>query len=259
MRLSITTYGMLRDWDLDALCRELPKAGVEGVEFRISQGHGHGVELDSASEERRSFRDKLDESGLCACSLATGFRFDSPEPDTVRENVEGVKKTIELASDLGVSRIRVFGNAIPEGAEPDDIAIQVGKALRELAPIGERSGVDILLEMHGDFDAWWLAREAVEFANHRAVGIVYNCDRRDIVDGSVASVFHEVKALIRHVHFHDLSDKQFPYEELFFLLARDGYSGYMSMEMDPEGDAVENLDKQAGTFFRLRESALQML
>ncbi|MCX7590256.1 MAG: hypothetical protein N2255_01370 [Kiritimatiellae bacterium] len=65
-----------------------------------------------------------------------------------------------------------------------------------------------------------------------------------------------MKRWIRHVHFHDLTSKSYPYTELFCLLATDGYSGFMSMEVSMEGDVRTNLHSQAAEFIRLKKLAL---
>ena len=257
MKLSITTYNIFRDWNIETLCAELPKAGVEGVEFRISSGHKHDVDLTMSKEARAEVKAKLAAAGLCTCSIAIGCRFHMADAKELRENIDGATQAIELAADLGAPRIRVFGNNVVDGVHPDDTAMQVGRALRELGPTGERAGVDVLLEMHGDFNDWRLNKKAVEFANHRAVATLYNCDRRDVVNGSVGTVWLEMKRDIRHIHFHDLLADDYPYTELFGLLAEDGYSGFMSMEVSMDGDVAGNLNAQAKKFFELRDAAVK--
>lgn len=256
MKLSITTYDIFKGWDIDTLCAELPGAGVEGVEFRIGSGHKHAVDVTMPKDARAEVKSKLARAGLVTCSVATGFRFHMTDPAEVSENVDGARQAIRLAADLGAPRIRVFGNNIVEGVHPDDTAAQVGRALRELAPVGERAGVDVLLEMHGDFNDWRLNKNAVRLANHRAAGTLYNCDPHDAVAGSVNAVWHEMKGLVRHIHFHDLIRDDYPYAELFALLAEDGYSGYMSMEVSMDGGVGENLHAQARKFFELRDAAI---
>ena len=39
--------------------------------------------------------------------------------------------------------------------------------------------------------------------------------------------------MVRHVHLHSLTDG-YPYAELFGLLVRDGYAGYLSSEVEQE-------------------------
>jgi sugar phosphate isomerase/epimerase len=71
----------------------------------------------------------------------------------------------------------------------------------------------------------------VELVNHPRVALVYNCDRKDLVAGSVAATYSQVRQLVRHVHLHELTSG-FPYPELFALLRADGYNGYLSSEVE---------------------------
>ena len=103
--------------------------------------------------------------------------------------------------------------------------------------------------MHGQFNYWHFARTAVEHANHPGAGIVYNSDNRDLVGGSVASTYNRVRHLIRHVHMHQFT-RGFPYVELFGLLQRDGYEGYLSSEFDPEIPSAEDYLLMYAQLFR---------
>ena len=108
MKLSITTYNIFKGWTIERLCAELPKAGVEGVEFRL--GHRHGVDPAMSKAERADVKAALDAAGLSTCSIATGCMFHFAEPEKVREQIAAAAAAIELAADLGAPRIRVFGN-----------------------------------------------------------------------------------------------------------------------------------------------------
>jgi sugar phosphate isomerase/epimerase len=170
--------------------------------------------------------------------------------------VERTKRYIELAADVNCKRVRVFGNDMPKeglnGDTPPDrrsVIRYVGDALRELGEFAEPHGVDVLLEMHGQFNYWGFAPEAVEHAGHPSVGIVYNSDNRDLVAGSVASTYNRVKQYIRHVHMHAFT-RGFPYIELFSLLQRDGYDGYLSSEIDAENPTQEDYLLMYGQLFR---------
>ena len=69
----------------------------------------------------------------------------------------------------------------------EDVMRYVGDSLRELGEFAEPHGVNVMLEMHGQFNYWHFAMTAVEHADHPQVSILYNCDNRDLVGGSVAS------------------------------------------------------------------------
>jgi sugar phosphate isomerase/epimerase len=145
--------------------------------------------------------------------------------------IDRTKRFVELAHDVGSRRVRVFGNNIPTGVRRDECVQYVAESLRGLGEFASEYGVDVLLEMHGQFNYWGFARTAVELANHPRVALVYNCDRKDLVAGSVAATYSQVRRHVRHVHLHELTDG-FPYPELFELLRADGYDGYLSSEIE---------------------------
>lgn len=235
MKLSIMTYQIAQDWGLDTYLEVARRTGCAGVEFRVELGYKHGVELERTPEERNAIKARCAEAGIDIACIATGCRFHFPEPEKRAEQVALAKQYLRLAADLGCSRIRVFGNDLPADVEKRQVVGFVGNSLREIAEFSEPLGVDVLLEMHGDFNDWRTASVAAEWANHPLVGIVYNCDQRDIVDGSVRECFEGVQHLLRHVHFHSLL-VDYPYKELLGLLKGMDYKGYLSAELPASDD-----------------------
>jgi len=235
MKLSIMTYQIAKDWDLDTYLRVARQSGCVGVEFRVEMGFRHGVELERTAEERRAIKAKCAEAGIDIACIATGCRFHFPEPEKRAEQVALAKQYVQLAADLGCGRIRVFGNDLPPDVEKRRVVGFVGNSLRDIAEFSEPLGVDVLLEMHGDFNDWRTATVAAEWANHPRVAIIYNCDQRDVVEGSVRECFEGIQHLLRHVHFHHLL-ADYPYKELLALLKGMDYQGYLSAELPASDD-----------------------
>jgi sugar phosphate isomerase/epimerase len=231
MKLSLLTYLLGKDMDLAELLEVCHEAGIPGVEFRAELDHKHGVELERSPEERAEIKQRCQDAQVAICCVATGCKFEYPEADKRQEDIDRAKRYVDLASDLGAPRIRVFGNAFPEGISRNQVIENVGAALREIAEHGTHRDVDVCLEMHGDFYAWEYTLQAVQLANHPRVGIVHNCDPREMKFGPIASFYEPVKTYVRHVHMHSLEDG-YPYPALLAMLKRDGYSGYLSLEAD---------------------------
>lgn len=231
MKLCLLTYNLARQWNLPQLIEVARKSGFAGLEFRAEAGHEHGVELERTAAERREIRDRIEDAYLEAVGIGTGSRFESPDPAQRQAIIERTKRYVELAADIGCTRVRVFGNIIPAGVQRDTCVTYVGESLRTLGEFAEPYGVDVLLEMHGQFNYWGFARTAVEIADHPRVALIYNCDKRDLVAGSVATTYSQVRSLIRHVHLHDFTGG-YPYPELFALLKADGYTGYLASEIE---------------------------
>jgi sugar phosphate isomerase/epimerase len=230
MKLSLDTYSIGTDLSLRDLLELLPANGFDGVEFRCEAGQRHGVEIETSSPERRRIRTLLESAGLEAACLSTSQRFESPDPAVRQAAIDRTKQFVDLAADLGCGRIRVFGNNFPEGVPKPEVVRYVGESLRQCGQHAEGTGVDVLLEMHGEFYYWEYCLGAVQIADHPRVAINYNCDLKDLVDGSVAYTFNQVKDQVRHVHMHDLENPGFPYIELFGMLKEMQYDGYCSLE-----------------------------
>lgn len=231
MKLSFTTLSIARDLDLDNTIEMAKAAGCAGIEFRISQGQKHGVELETTKEQRCIIRRKMEDAYLETVSIATGCMFHFVDEKIRRENIEGAKMAAELAHDLSCKYIRVFGNDIPEDVNAQKCVAYVAEALSEVAGYAAPLGVDVLLEMHGKFNFWGYVIEAVKLTGKANVGILYNCDNRDIVKDSVIETYERIAPFMRHVHMHELDSPIFPYMQLFSLLIRDGYTGYLSAEI----------------------------
>jgi sugar phosphate isomerase/epimerase len=231
VKLSLLTYNLAREWDLTKLAVVARVNGFAGLEFRAEAGHQHGVELERTADERRAIRDRLEDAYLEAVCIGTGCRYESPDLAQRQAMIDRTKRFVELAHDIGCRRVRVFGNNIPAGVRRDDCVSYVAESLRALGEFASEYGVDVLLEMHGQFNYWGFARTAVDLANHPRVALVYNCDRKDLVAGSVATTYGQVRQHVRHVHLHELTSG-FPYPELFALLRADGYDGYLSSEVE---------------------------
>lgn len=230
MKLGLDTYSIGADFTLRDLLELLPACGLEAVEFRCEANQKHGVELETPPPERRRIKTLLDNAGIAVSCLSTSQRFDSPDPKERQKVIERVKRYVDLAHDLGCLGVRTFGNDFPPGVPKMDVVQYVGEALRACGEYAEGSGVNVLLEMHGEFYYWEYALGAVKIANHPNVWINYNCDPRDLVNGSVTYTFSQVQEYVRHVHLHELEDRTFPYKELFRLLKAMDYPYYLSLE-----------------------------
>ena len=237
MKLSLLTYLLGKDMTLDELIGVVHDTGIDGLELRAEADHKHGVELCLSASERADVKQRLELSRVPLACLATGCKFEDLADGERQEEIDRAKQYCDLAADCGAPRIRVFGNAFPEGADKDQVVNNVGLALREIAEHAQTRGVDVCLEMHGDFYYWEYTLESVEIANHPRVGIVHNCDPREMNFGPISCFYEPVKQHLRHVHMHDL-ESDYPYKALFALLKRDGYGGFLSLESSGSDDPV---------------------
>ncbi len=95
--------------------------------------------------KRRAFQLGLDISG-------TGIRNDFATSDEAKRkaDIELAKRWIEAAAEMGAPVIRVFAGTQPEGHTWDDTAQWLSEALAECAEYGEKYGVLVGVQNHGD-------------------------------------------------------------------------------------------------------------
>ena len=235
MKLSITTFAIVREWALPFLIEKCRQFGIGGLEFRTDQKHGHGVEITLDREQRREIRERIEDSYMAAVGIASPCKFDMPDKTALRREIDHAKACVELCADIGGRTVRVFGNDLKSEAGRKAVIDQVGASLAELIPFGREHGVEVLLEMHGQFNYWGFALGALKASGIPDAGLIYNCDMKDIVGGSIAQTYSMVRGKIRHVHIHDFISG-YPYPEFYQLLKNDGYSGFMSAEMEASSD-----------------------
>ncbi len=254
MKLSLLTYNLGREMTLDELISVVQASGIDGIEFRAEADHKHGVELERTAAEREEIKNKLEDAGIAPASVATGCKFDSLDDAQRQAEIDRAKEFTDLAADIGCKRIRVFGNAFPQGADKQEVINNVGTALREIAGHSAARGVEVNLEMHGDFYWWEYALDAVEVADHPGVGIVYNCDERETNFGPISGFVDPVIDRIRHVHMHDL-ESGYPYKALLGMLKHAGYTGFMSLECSPSEEAPRVIAIYAAYWREMVENA----
>ena len=239
MKLGLVTYNLARSWDLSTLLDKAKALGFEGISFRVDRGHGHGIELNLSPAQRHEVRERAAAADLEICGLSSGCLYDALDPKELHEQIEHTKALLQLASDVGASGLKVFGNNFheEEGVSRQDTMQQIASSLKECAQHAADLGVEIRFEMHGDLNPWPYSVRVMELADEPNVSLIYNSDPRDVVEGSLRDTLEHVRPWLRHVHIRDLSDP-FPYRELVQFLVDMGYEGYTVAELpgspDPE-------------------------
>jgi sugar phosphate isomerase/epimerase len=236
MHLGAVTYNILKDWDVETIIQKLEPAGFEAVELRT--GHAHGVEpaLDAAARDR--VKKRFERSRIRLLSLGSTCEFQSPDPAERQKQVETGKKFVELAHDVGAWGVKVRPNTLPKDVPPETTVRNIGAGLHELAEYGKGYGVEIWMEVHGrDTQNPPMAAAIMKAANHPNVGLCWNSNATDIVNGSVKASFDLLRRWLRNCHIHDLTDP-YPYREFFALLNQSKYERYTLCEA-PESKEPE--------------------
>ena len=229
MLLGCVTYNVIKDWDLETIVTKLPELGFEAVELRTSHKHGVETSLDQAGRERVKAR--FGRSKLRLLSFGSVAEFHSPEAAVVRKNIEDAKAFIDLAHDTGAWGVKVRPNGLPANVPKEKTIAQIGASLRELGAFGAGKGVEIWMEVHGkDTQVPTVSHAIMKAANHQNVGVCWNSNATDIVNGSIKPSFDLLRPYIKNVHINELARNDYPWRELFSLLRKSGYDRYTLCE-----------------------------
>ncbi len=236
-RLGLVTYNLAKDWDIPTLIKNCEETGFEAVELRTT--HKHGVEPTLSQEHRLEVRQRFDDSNATLLSLGSTCEYQSPDPVTLKRNIDETKRFVVLAHDIGAIGVKVRPNGIPKEVPKEKTLEQIGLALRECAQFAQGYGIEIWLEVHGQGTSLPRRIERImQVAHHPHAGVCWNSNAEDVEDGSVKRGFEMLKPWMRNAHINELWNVKYPWRELFGLMKKSGYSRYTLAEIPESFDPV---------------------
>ena len=229
MLLGAVTYNVLKDWDVETIVRNLQAADFEAVELRT--GHKHLVEPSINAAERDRVKNLFERSKVRLLSFGTTCEFQSPDATERRRQIQIAKTFIDLAHDTGAWGVKVRPNGLPKEDVPMDTTVgRIADALRELGDSGAGKGVEIWMEVHGNVTQNPPVAAAIMRATrHDAVGLCWNSNPTDVVNGSVRKSWDLLRPWVKNAHINELSN-DYPWRELFTLMNQSGYERYTLCE-----------------------------
>lgn len=264
MRLAFMTWAC-PNWTVEQIVGAAKRYGYEGVEFRLSVNHAHGVEVSMSEEQKSLVRRIFKDNGLTIACLASGVKFSSADESERRKMVEQAKAEIELAADLDCECIRVFGGNLPQSVSREDAHRYIADCLRELGEFAAPRSVFVCLETHDAFSQARHAAEVVKLAAHPNVAIIWDI-RHPLAHGeTMQEAFEHVKPFVKHCHIGDrkrvdgkwqfahIGDGEVPVDEAIQLLRSINFAGFLSFEAEGFGDIAPDtlLGEYAGRMKRL--------
>ncbi len=230
-RFGLTSYQWGKDWDIPTMIENCRKAKVFGVELRTSEKYAHGVELEISDAQRREVKRRFADSPVTLVGIASGERFDAPEPEKLRAAIENSKGYIKLSHDVGASGVRVFVNDFHKEIPHEQTIAQVAKALNEVGAFASGHGQQVRLEAHGSAGELKTIRAVMDLVSQKSVRLKLNSDKRDADAPGFEANFNLVKGFIGDtLHLHELDNPAFPYQQQMDLLVGMGWTGWQLLE-----------------------------
>jgi len=228
MLLGAVTYNVCKDWDLETLITKLEEAGFEAVELRTT--HKHGVEPLLTAAQRQTVQQRFARSKVRLLSYGTVAEFHSADAAVRAKHVADAKAFIDLAHDTGAWGVKVRPNGFAPEVSRERTLENIAACLRELGDYGAGKGVETWVEVHGRETAEPKAMaDLMKLTKHSQVGLCWNSNPQDVVNGSVKTSFDLLRPWVKSVHINELAGP-YPYRELFELLRKSGYERYTLCE-----------------------------
>lgn len=219
------------------------KIAYDAIEPRISAGHKHGIELDTTASGRKEIKQKAIDSGIVLCCIATSCCLGNPL--TTKQQVDETIRCIDLAADIGVNRIRVFGGNIPDGISRKQATDTMIESLKHVANHANQQNVIICVETHDSWCNPTHLAEVITKVDNPAVMVNWDIMHPILTGGSTMDqAFQILKPWIKHIHFHDGLKNVIPvasglvpigsgivdHRKAIQLLKSISYDGYLSGE-----------------------------
>ncbi|MDQ3854935.1 MAG: sugar phosphate isomerase/epimerase [Chloroflexota bacterium] len=241
-RLAFTTLAC-PGWSWSEILDRATEYEYEGIELRGIEGE---MDLPRArpflATELPKTRRELAERGLAIPCLDTSCRLH--DPDTAA-NLDEARRSIDLAAELQAPYVRVFGDKIPSEEPREAVLARVAEGLGQLGEYAAASGVQVLIESHGDFAHTADLAAVLEAVEHPQVGVLWDVHHPYRFFGeSLEATFDRLKARIRHTHLKDsrqldgavlycaVGEGDLPLRECLELLYASGYDGWLSFEWE---------------------------
>ena len=237
-QLGLVTYNVAQSWDLPTLLRICKEAGVAAVECRTT--HKHGVEPKLSAAERTTVRKQFADAGVVFWGCGSVCEFHSADAKEVARNVEDCKRFLALTKDLGGRGVKVRPNGVAKGHTVPQACEQIGTALKDCGQAAADLGLEIWVEVHGNVTQVPKNMKAImDACGHPAVGVTWNSNPTDLVNGTIAEGFELLSKHVKSCHINELTNDaagKYPYRDLFARLAGISYDRYTLCEV---GKSVE--------------------
>ena len=227
------TYNVPATWDLPTILKTCQKVGIAAVECRTT--HKHGVEPTLTADERKTVKKQFADAGIVFWGCGTVCEFHAADEAVVKNNIEDCKKFVDLVKDLGGLGVKVRPNGVAKGQTAEQANAQIGTALKECGKAAGNAGIEICVEVHGNVSAIPKnMRAMMDACDHKSVGVTWNSNPTDLVEGKLDAGFDLLKKFVKSCHINDLTNDKagkYPYRELFEKLRGIGYDRYTMCEV----------------------------
>ncbi|GHO46376.1 sugar phosphate isomerase/epimerase family protein [Ktedonospora formicarum] len=246
MKVAFTTLAC-PSWNLAQIIAAAQQFGYDGIELRLLDGDV--MEYHRDREKIVNAVNLIRENGLEVCAFDTSCTLNQATKQGQQEQVESMRSWIQLASELQVPVIRVFGGVNQSGSETEpseeEVHIWMAGELNAVAEEAQQAGVVVALETHDAFSSAYRVARLLDKVNKPAVGALWDGMHTYRAGEPDEEVSRVLGSRIMHYHVKDathladgkwefnlLGEGEIPVDNQLLQLAQLGYDGWVSVEWE---------------------------
>jgi sugar phosphate isomerase/epimerase len=146
-------YGLgcwgLRETPLEKQLQLTADMGLNIIEFGVANHPNDPLNLDSSDKDITELKEICKKYNVTPIALATGNDFTSDNSANCTEDVEKLKKVIEITAKLGAKYLRIFVGFSPVAEVTGTRWMRMIDCLNILAKFAEQYNVILAIETHG--------------------------------------------------------------------------------------------------------------
>jgi sugar phosphate isomerase/epimerase len=243
------------EWPLAAILDVASREGYAAIELRGLQGEMDLPKRPEFSSGVAATLADLRARDLRVACLGSSAQLSQREPAERARQMDEARRFIDLAAKLQAPYVRVFGDKYLPDEPKTALVERVATGMRELAAHAKGSGVEVIIESHGEVtDSATL--KAILTAAGRGSALLWDAHHTVVASKEApADTYRQLGTWVRHTHLKDSRPEgagvryvltgsgTVPVRETVKVLAAAGYKGYYSFEWEkkwhPEIEAPE--------------------
>ena len=233
-------------WSLTRILEEAARLGYAAVELRGIEGE---LDLTKRPELRGTAlgvtKGRFADKGVAISDLGASSRLHEADPAVRTAQLDEGTRFIDLAHELGVPYVRVFGDKLVAGEAREATLARIIEGLRTLGEHARGSGVAVILESHGDFTHSSDLKEILTSVNVPTVALLWDAHHTVVSGGEApAETWRALGSFVRHTHLKDsrpdkgevryvlTGEGNVPVRDTVRVLVEGGYEGYYCFEWE---------------------------
>jgi sugar phosphate isomerase/epimerase len=254
--IAFSTLGCPK-WEWKTILSRASEWGYSAIELRGLQGEMDLTKRPEFAGDRlnASLKD-LAALNLRISDLGSSANMHEIDPAKRTAQLDEARRFIDLARSLKAPYVRVFGDKIVEGQPKQASLDRIIAGLKELGGHAKGSGVQVIMETHGDFPDSPTVLQIMKGVGMPEVGVLWDAHHTFVAGKEKpADTYKALAPHIRHTHLKDSTQSgadihyvltgngTVPVREIVGVLAQNKYRGYYCYEWEkawhPEIDEPE--------------------